>query len=247
MADGGHGHGHSHGGSGSGGHGHSHGGSGGTDDHGHSHGGGGGGHGHSHGTPDASDAENLRGQEFNLYLKIDMDTFTCLNEEEDGSGKTVFRAFEQRLDRDKFVASDADEELLFNIPFTGRVKLKGLLVMGGERETHPNKMRLFKNRPNMSFDDARAKPDQELDVHVDSEGAIEYKPIVARFNEVTHLSIHFPSNHGGSDRTEVFYIGLKGDYLEAHREGIIITAYEARANPADHKTESVNQVNNMIS
>ena len=79
--------GHSH----DGGHGHSHGGS----------GGGGGGHGHSHGVTDASDAENSRGHEFNLYLKINMDDFTCLNEEEDGSAKTVFRAYEQRMDRSK--------------------------------------------------------------------------------------------------------------------------------------------------
>ena len=55
--------------------------------------------------------------------------------------------------------------------------MKGLLIIGGERETHPNKMRLFKNRPNMSFDDAGAKADQEIDVHVDTEGAIEYKPM----------------------------------------------------------------------
>lgn len=61
--------------------------------------------------------------------------------------------------------------------FTGTVKLKGLLIIGGERETHPNKMRLFKNRPSMSFDDARAKPDQEMDVHVDVDGFVEYKPM----------------------------------------------------------------------
>lgn len=38
-------------------------------------------------------------------------------------------------------------------------------------------MRLFKNRPSMSFDDARAKPDQEMDVHVDVDGFVEYKPM----------------------------------------------------------------------
>ncbi|XP_059144883.1 PITH domain-containing protein CG6153-like [Physella acuta] len=223
-------------------HGHSH------NDSNHSHGGGGsGGHGHSHGPSDASDAENLKAQEFNLYLKIRMDDLTCLNETEDGSGKLVFRAFEERLDQSKFVASDVDEELLFNIPFQGSVKLKGLLIIGGEQETHPNKMRLFKNRPNMSFEDAHAKPDQEFDVHVDQEGCIEYKPIVARFSDVQHLSIHFPSNHGHSDRTEVFYIGLKGDFTEAHHHEVTITAYESRANPADHKTSSLNQVNQMIS
>ena len=29
----------------------------------------------------------------------------------------------------------------------------------------------------MSFEDAGAKPDQEMDVHVDQEGFIEYKPM----------------------------------------------------------------------
>jgi hypothetical protein len=44
----------------------------------------------------------------------------------DNSGRGVFKAYEQRLDRTQFVESDADEELLFNIPFTGNVKLKGI-------------------------------------------------------------------------------------------------------------------------
>ena len=42
----------------------------------------------------------------------------------------------------QFVISDADEELLFNIPFTGNIKLKGVIVVGGEDESHPAKMRL---------------------------------------------------------------------------------------------------------
>lgn len=220
------------------GHGHSH-----TGGHGHSHGGG---HGHSHGPSDASEGD-IKGEEFNLYLKIDMDGLTCLNEEVEGSAKTVFRSFEERLDRTKFVSSDVDEELLFNIPFTGIIKLKGMIIIGGERERHPNKMRLFKNRPNMYFDDARAKPDQEMDVHVDHEGVVEYKPIVARFNDVSHLSIHFPSNHGNSDKTEVFYIGLKGDYMGPHRQKIVITTYEALPNPADHKADSMDPFNPLVS
>ena len=40
------------------------------------------------------------------------------------------------------VCSDADEELLFNIPFTGDIKLKGLIVMGGEHGHHPAKVKL---------------------------------------------------------------------------------------------------------
>ena len=44
------------------------------------------------------------------------------------------------MDKTDRVDSDADEELLINIPFTGDVKLKGIVVIGGEDETHPDKV-----------------------------------------------------------------------------------------------------------
>jgi hypothetical protein len=35
-------------------------------------------------------------------------------------------------------------------------------LIGGEEGSHPAKLRLFKNRPNMTFDDAAAPADQEF-------------------------------------------------------------------------------------
>ena len=61
------------------------------------------------------------GLAYSLYQRIDLDQLTCLNEEAEESGRTVFKPWEARLDREKFVQSDADEELLFNIPFTGGI------------------------------------------------------------------------------------------------------------------------------
>ena len=63
---------------------------------------------------------------YSLYQKIDFSKFECLNESEDDSGKRVFRPWESRLDKNSSncVTSDCDAELLFNIPFTGNVKLK---------------------------------------------------------------------------------------------------------------------------
>ena len=63
---------------------------------------------------------------YSLYQKIDFANFECLNESEEDSGKRVFRPWENRLDKNSSdcVTSDCDAELLFNIPFTGNVKLK---------------------------------------------------------------------------------------------------------------------------
>ena len=58
----------------------------------------------------------------------------------ENSGRLVFKPWERRLDKTEFVESDADEELLINIPFSGDVKLKGLIVIGGEDDTHPDKV-----------------------------------------------------------------------------------------------------------
>ena len=80
------------------------------------------GHSHGHGGCDHGEAGKVgeeQGVAYSLYQKIDMNNLTCLNEELENSGKTVFTPWETRLDREKFVQSDADEELLINIPFTG--------------------------------------------------------------------------------------------------------------------------------
>ena len=140
------------------------------------------------------------------------------------------------MDREKIVCSDADEELLFNIPFTGNIKLKGLIIMGGSEGYHPSKVKLFKNRPHMTFDDAQSKCDQEFELVQDNDGTIEYATKVVTFSSVHHLSLHFPSNFG-EDVTEIHYIGLKGEFTPGHRTGVVNAVYEARPMLEDHKQD----------
>ncbi|KAL3281721.1 hypothetical protein HHI36_004925 [Cryptolaemus montrouzieri] len=92
---------------------------------------------HSHDSPEM-------GVEYSLYTKINKDNLECLNEDTEGSGKTIFKPWEERLNFNTVVQSDADEELLFNIPFTGNIKLKGIIVVGEEDGSHPSRMRIFK-------------------------------------------------------------------------------------------------------
>ncbi|XP_037959544.1 PITH domain-containing protein CG6153 [Teleopsis dalmanni] len=208
-------------------------------------------HDHQHGSPcgheathDDEDPYN-RGIQYSLYTKIDMDNVVCLNEEIDGSGRHVFKPFENRNDVSTFVQSDGDEELLFNIPFTGNVKLKGIIIGGPCDDTHPKKMRLFKNRPNMTFDEVGSKADQEFELVHDPKCEVEYGPKIVLFSSVHHLSIHIPTNYG-SDVTRLHYIGLRGEFTEAHQHGVTICTYESRPNVSDHKEDLLDHVNHTI-
>lgn len=63
-------------------------------------------HSHEHGggcSHEATDVDNAleMGIQYSLYAKIDMANMECLNEERDGSGRYVFKPYEQRLSLEK--------------------------------------------------------------------------------------------------------------------------------------------------
>lgn len=113
----------------------------------------------------------------------------------------------------------------------------------------------FKNRPRMTFDDARAEPEQEFELHPDNTGTLEYpvkwvttryncpgapKPggaarlpntRIVKFSSVQHLSLHFPSNFG-ADSTRIYYVGLKGEFSEV-------------AMDTTQKSDCLNQLSNL--
>ncbi|CAB1426341.1 unnamed protein product [Pleuronectes platessa] len=199
------------------------------------------GHGHSHGCGCEAEHEPAeRGLEYGLFNRIDVEKLQCLNESREGDGKLVFKPWDQRLDREKFVESDTDEELLFNIPFTGSVKLKGIIISGADDESHPCR------DTTMSFDATGREPEQAFRLNRDPTAELEYPTKIARFSNVNHLSIHISKNFG-AESTRIYYIGLRGEYSEAHRHEVTICNYEAAANPADHKVDSVIPQTNFIS
>ncbi|CAK1603168.1 unnamed protein product [Parnassius mnemosyne] len=196
-------------------------------------------HDHGHGSPEEI------GIQYNLFEKIDKENLQCLNESVDGSGQTVFKPWDKRLDHSQYVESDADEELLFNVPFTGNVKLKGIIIMSEDSNSHPAKLRLFKNKPNMTFDDVSMEPDQEFELQKDIEGVLEYIPKIVTFSSVSHLTMHFSANFG-AETTKIYYIGLKGEWTQGHKHGVTICTYEARPMIDDHKLKHLDSVNRPI-
>ena len=61
------------------------------------------GHSHEHGGPSSGRPlnEGASGVEYSLYSKIVMDEVECLNEAEENSGRTVFKSWENRMDKEK--------------------------------------------------------------------------------------------------------------------------------------------------
>lgn len=57
--------------------------------------------------------------------------------------------------------------------------------------------------------------------------------------------MHFPTNFGGPN-TRIYYIGLRGEYSEAHRHGVTICSYEAKPNIYDHKNMLSDNVSHQI-
>lgn len=116
----------------------------------------------------------------------------------------------------------------------------------------------FINREDIDFENVEdLKPTQEFELAENPNGDLEYnvkyalkslKSIkifaltffffffvrsAAKFLNLSSITFFFPSNFG-ADSTEIFYIGMKGDFLHAKREPII-TSYELKPNPATNK------------
>ena len=114
--------------------------------------------------------------------------------------------------------------------------MKGIIIGGANDESHPSKVKLYKNRPNMTFDDAGAAADQEFNLVHDTECSLEYRVKTVSFSSVHHLSLHFPANFG-EDQTRIYYIGLAGEWTASSRVGVVNCVYEARPMMEDHKVE----------
>ncbi|KAJ3158150.1 hypothetical protein HDU86_003102 [Geranomyces michiganensis] len=186
------------------------------------------------------------GEEYSLWQQIDIDNVSCLNEAHDGSAKTVFKHWEDRHDTTKFVESDADEQLIVNIPFTANIKLKSISIVGAG-DSAPSKMQAFTNRDDIDFTSAEGTPAaQEWELVRDTpRGEVaEYATRLTKFQNVRKLTLYFSENFG-ADTTRITYIGLKGEFTEIKRDPIV-TVYELAANPADHKTKNLDQLGSMI-
>ncbi|TXG61935.1 hypothetical protein EZV62_013298 [Acer yangbiense] len=191
--------------------------------------------------------------DWSLYKHIDLSKVTALNEAVPGSVKSVFKAWEERLNTsgEHLKSNEGDPELLVYIPraheefvlidcdrFTSDVKIKSISVVGGADGTSPSKMRVFINREGIDFSDAEGtQAIQEWELVENLQGVLEYQTRYSKFQSVANITLHFPENFGG-DKTQIHYIGLKGEATQLKRDVVATIVYEITPNPSDHKTKA---------
>ena len=193
--------------------------------------------------------------DWNLYQHVDLETSLALNATLGGQPRgaggarvaaaplaAVLRPHERRLERQPWLASDADEELLLVLRFTSPVHIRKILVIGGGGESeegnaelaaHPSRLHCFVNRHEFDFGSVHeVAATQEFHLSANPHGTTELCTRVSAFTNVTTLALYFPANCGDTPSTLLRYVGLQGDHTH-HKQQAVHAEYELLCQPGD--------------
>lgn len=98
----------------------------------------------------------------------------------------------------------------------------------------------------MTFDDVRLEPDQNFQLIRDETGSVEYQMKMSKFASLSHLTLHLKGTFEEDQSAIVYYIGLRGEFMEPFRQEITLATYEARPVPQDHKGEIPEAMSHQI-
>ena len=174
------------------------------------------GHQHHHGHDDADHVKAGEGQQDILFLDVDREQVTALNEKQTGSAAHIIRPYDQRMSDSPLLESDVDDELMVYVPFTGSVRLRSLLLRSGPGHATPRAIHLYKNTEALDFGDAAnetPKPLQKLTSIPESSDVVEIPLLAARFPDVQSLTLYIPgclgTERGVADaHTSISYLSL---------------------------------------
>ncbi|KAI0852057.1 DUF1000-domain-containing protein [Daldinia vernicosa] len=190
-------------------------------------------HDHDHDHTD----EMVPAMNHSLYQHIIFDQITTLNETLKDSGrKIVEKTWAQSELLEPELESDADEQVIINVPFTGQVKLHTILLRSPPDASAPRTLKVFTNREDVDFDVAsEMSPTQTFELSQFS-GVQELPVRRALFGNVRRLALFFEDNFGDEESTRISYLGFKGDWIPVGRAPVNIL-YEAAPNPNDHRVK----------
>ena len=141
----------------------------------------------------------------------------CLNEADDHPVKWIFEE-----NKDLYLESDCDPELLITMTFSQAIKLHSMKVQGPDDGSAPKTVRLFINQPHeMDFDSARNyNAIQELTLSKDDvvEGNVVNLKFV-KLQNVSNISLFFPDNQDDEETTKIERLILYGKPINTTNMG----------------------------
>ncbi|KAI1083787.1 DUF1000-domain-containing protein [Whalleya microplaca] len=215
-----------------------------------------GGHGHDHDHEHDHSDDITPALQHNLYQHIKFDYINTFNETRTNSGKAIVKkTWAERLEPEPELVSDADEQIIMTIPFTGQVKLHSIILRTSASASAPRTLKVFINRQDLDFTTAADRTaTQTLQLSQTSE--IQEIPVKrALFARVQSLALFFVDNFsthvGDSDdsdsaqdeeaeSTRLSYLAFKGQWMALGRAPAQIL-YEAAPNPNDHALKGVGE------
>lgn len=165
-------------------------------------------------------------QSWNVQNSVDAVYATVLSPQQDESAT-------------QFISSDADPEILLNIPFHEVLKIRGILVLGTNDAHAPSALKVYVNARDVDgFDSVeRLTPDENIMLaNTSMEDAIVYRINPLKFQAASSATLLFPASFG-EDTTHLCRIEFYGESTmqPVHRQLATNVVYESMANPADHK------------
>ncbi|KAK4058505.1 hypothetical protein OIO90_000667 [Microbotryomycetes sp. JL221] len=150
-----------------------------------------------------------------LNGSIDQSALQCLNEDAAHTIRDLLKG-----GGDKWLESDADEQLLMHIPTQQSIKLRAIrfTTVASKIAQAPKTVRIFVNagaNP-LSFDDAESlEPAQEIVLTEEqAKGAEAVQLRFVRFQNVNTLSIFVADNQGEEETTRIDRLDLLGAHIQ---------------------------------
>ncbi|KAK7054507.1 hypothetical protein VNI00_003705 [Paramarasmius palmivorus] len=153
---------------------------------------------------------------------LDLQQLNCLNESPDHPLKPVVESKSLNNSPEKFLQSDADEQLLLNIAFNQTVRVKSIIIKSEDVSKAPKLIKLAVNKPSLGFEDvADANEPAVAQILELSEEDVKGKPIqlrFVRFQSVNSLHIFVASNQGDEEETVINAIDVIGVPVETTKD-----------------------------
>ncbi|TFY66829.1 hypothetical protein EVG20_g4265 [Dentipellis fragilis] len=155
------------------------------------------------------------GSDPSLLEHLDSPQLNCLNESEQHTLKSIVVSKTRNANSSAYLLSDADEQLLLNIPFNQTVRIRSILLRSSNLEQAPKTIKIFVNKPALGFEDVEdaQEPNAAQVLELTEEQVKGDKPIplrFVRFQSVNSIHIFVASNQGGADETRIDAVDVFG-------------------------------------